>query len=312
MPNPSKEKFDFEFLNSNQNGGVIRTLEDGEIKELNGINGSKLAHNGYNIAAYDESFNKYFSLAGSGLLTSHSIIVHGDSDYLSSNNLTFYFYTRSDEICNKSAYIKKSVDTDLDSRRDYSKDRTDFILEATPENCVLFIDGPLIGGVNNPYNVRMNDALLQKNVIPIFIVKNSNSNMVTDNIPRLKGKFNSDLHWAYTFQKIGTRTNFFKYEDSYNDEFSKIFCYLKTFDVSPQRIEFHPKTYAKYRDGMNEMMDLIYYLTLVQGNLKNPQLRSIAIAEKFARETLDLFDMSNLMKSLGLVPTMNQERGFGG
>lgn len=299
-------------MNTHQSNGVIRTLEDGRIKELNGKNGSDLAHDRYNISAYDESFNKYFSLAGSGLLTSHSIIVHGDSDYLSSNNLTFYFYTRSDEICNKSEYIKKSADTDLDSRRDYARDRTDFIIETTPENCVLFIDGPLIGGVNNPYNVRMNDALLQKNVIPIFIVKNSNSNMVTDNIPQLKGKFNSDLHWAYTFQKAGTRTNFFKYEDSYNDEFSKIFCYLKTFDVSPQRIEFHPKTYAKYQDNMEEMMDLIYYLTLVQGNLKNPQLRSIAIAEKFARETLDLFDMSNLMKSLGLVPTMNQERGFGG
>jgi hypothetical protein len=63
---------------------------------------------------------------------------------------------------------------------------------------------------------------------------------------------------------------------------------------------------------MEDMMDLIYYLTLVQGNLKNPQLRSIAIAEKFARETLDLFDMRTLLKTLGLVPTMNQERGFGG
>jgi hypothetical protein len=299
-------------LNAIETGGVIQTLEDGQIKQLDKKKGCSLAQNQYNISAYDESFNKYFSLAGSGLLTSHSLIVHGDSDYLSSNNLTFYFYTRSDEICNKSEYIKKSEDTNLDSRRDYSKDRTDFIIETTPENCVLFIDGPLIGGVNNPDNIRMNEILLSKNVIPIFIVKNSNSNMVTDNIPSLKGKFNSDMHWAYTFQKAGTRTNFFKYEDIYNDEFSKIFCYLKTFDISPQRIEFHPKTYEKYQDIMEDMMDMIYYLTLVQGDLKNPQLRSIAIAEKFARETLDLFDMGNLMRSLGLVPTMNQERGFGG
>lgn len=295
-----------------ETGGVIQTLEDGQIKQLDKKKGCSLAQNQYNISAYDESFNKYFSLAGSGLLTSHSIIVHGDSDYLSSNNLTFYFYTRSEEICKKSEYIKKSDDTDLDSRRDYSKDRTDFIIETTPENCVLFIDGPLIGGVNNPYNIKMNEILLRKNVIPIFVVKNSNSNMVTDNIPSLKGKFNSDMHWAYTFQKAGSRTNFYKYEDIYNEEFSKIFCYLKTFDISPQRIEFHPNTYEKYQDVMEGLMDMVYYLTLVQGNLKNPQLRSIAVAEKFARETLDLFDMSNLMKSLGLVPTMNQERGFGG
>lgn len=312
LPNPSKEKFDFEFLNSLEKGGIIHPLENGEIKQLDKKNGCNLAQNKYNLSAYDESFNKYFSLAGSGLLTSHSLVVHGESDYLSSNNLTFYFYTRSDEICNKSQYIKKSSDTDLDSRRDYSVDRTEFIIETTPDNCVLFIDGPLIGGVNNPYNVKMNEALLKKNVIPIFIVKNSNSNLVTDNIPSIKGKFNSDMHWAYTIQKPGSRTNFFKYEDTYNDEFSKIFCYLKTFDISPQRVEFHPKTYAKYQDIMEEMMDLIYYLILVQGNLKNPQLRSIAVAEKFARETLDLFDMSNLMRSLGLVPTMNQERGFGG
>ena len=230
-------------MNALETGGVINTLEDGQIKQLDKKKGCSLAQNQYNISAYDESFNKYFSLAGSGLLTSHSIIVHGDSDYLSSNNLTFYFYTRSDEICNKSEYIKKSEDTNLDSRRDYSKDRTDFIIETTPDNCVLFIDGPLIGGVNNPYNIKMNEALLRKNVIPIFIVKNSNSNMVTDNIPSLKGKFNSDMHWAYTFQKAGSRTNFFKYEDIYNEEFSKIFCYLKTFDISPQRVEFHPKTY---------------------------------------------------------------------
>ena len=52
--------------------------------------------------------------------------------------------------------------------------------------------------------MRMNDALLKKNVIPIFVVKNSNSNMVTENIPELKGKFNSDMHWAYTFQKAGS------------------------------------------------------------------------------------------------------------
>jgi len=157
----------------------------------------------------------------------------------------------------------------------------------------------------------MNDVLLERNIIPIFIVKNSNSNLVTDYVPSLKGKFNSDMHWAYTTLQPGTRTNFFVYEDSVNSEFSKIFCYLKTFDISPQRVEFHPRTYKKYQGIMEEMMHLIYYLVLVQGDLKNPQLRSIAIAEKFARETLDLFDMSNLMKTLGLVPTMNQERGFG-
>ena len=158
----------------------------------------------------------------------------------------------------------------------------------------------------------MNNEILKMNTIPIFIVKNSNSNLVTESIPDLRKKFNSDMHWAFTLLDPGFRTNFYRYEDIHNKDFSKIFCYLKSFNVSPQRIEFHVKTFEKYQDILNEMMHLIYYLVLVQGNLKNPQVRSIAIAEKFARETLNLFDMRNLMKSLGLTPTMNQERGFGG
>ena len=310
QPNPKRQKFDFEEISARETGGRIKSLENESKIRLDPKKGCKLVLNN-DLTAYDESFNNYSSLAGSGLLTSHSLIVHGEFDYLSSNNLTFYFYTRSEEISNKSEYIKKTTDTELDSRRDYAKDRTSFIVQAAPENSVLFIDGPLLAGVSNPYNIKMNDELLNMNTIPIFIVKNSNSNLVTESFTELKRKFNSDMHWAYNFLDPGFRTNFFMYEDLHNENFSKIFCYLKSFNVSPQRIEFHPKTFEKYQDILNEMMHLIYYLVLVQGDLKNPQVRPIAIAEKFARETLDLFDMRNLMKSLGLTPTMNQERGFG-
>ena len=311
QPIPSKEKFDFEIMSPLEGGGLIGCLEDGKPKKLDSKIGSDVAQKEY-LSAYDESFNKYFSLAGSGLLTSHSLIVHGKSDYLASNNLTFYFYTRSEEIASKSEYIKKSDDTELDSRRDYAKDRTNFIIESAPENSILLIDGPLLAGVSNPYNIKMNNELLKINTIPIFIVKNSTSNLVTEFHPELKRKFNSDMHWAYTLLNPGNRTNFYVYEDRHNKEFSKIFCYHKTFDVSPQRIEFHPKTFEKFSDTIDELMHLIFYLALVQGNLKNPQVRSIAIAEKFARETLDLFDIKNIMRSAGLTPTMNQERGFGG
>jgi len=311
QPNPNRQKFDFEEISAQEIRGKIKPLEDETIIRLDNKTGDKLAQKN-DMAAYDESFNNYSSLAGSGLLTSHSLIVHGESDYFSSNNLTFYFYTRSEEISNKSEYIKKTTDPELDSRRDYAGDRTNFIIDAAPENSVLFIDGPLLAGVSNPYNIKMNEELLKMNTIPIFIVKNSNSNLVTESFPELKRKFNSDMHWAYNLLDPGFRTNFFMYEDLYNEDFSKIFCYLKSFNISPQRIEFHPKTFEKYQDVLNEMMHLIHYLVLVQGDLKNPQVRPIAIAEKFARQTLDLFDMRNLMKSLGLTPTMNQERGFGG
>ena len=56
------------------------------------------------------------------------------------------------------------------------------------------------------------------------------------------------------------------------------------------------------------LMDLVYFLLLVQGDLKNPQIRSISIAEKYARSTLKLIDINKMMKNSGMMPTMNQER----
>jgi hypothetical protein len=40
----------------------------------------------------------------------------------------------------------------------------------------------------------------------------------------------------------------------------------------------------------------------------NPQVRSIAVAEAFARTTLKLVNFEQIMKELGIIPTMNQER----
>ena len=152
------------------------------------------------------------------------------------------------------------------------------------------------------------NKFLSKDIMPIFFVKNSSSNLVTDNISGLCGKYNSDMHWAYKFLKKGQRTNFFKYVDKHNPDNAKIFCYLKAFNLSPQRVEFHINTFLKYQDEMDAIMDLVYYLLLVQGDLKNPQIRPIAIAEKFARETLHLIDINKLTYGSGLIPTMNQDR----
>ncbi len=116
------------------------------------------------------------------------------------------------------------------------------------------------------------------------------------------------MHWAYKYLKKGQRTNFFKYADRNNPDNAKIFCYIKVFDLSPQRVEFHIDTFQKYREKMDEIMDLIHYLILAQGDLKNPQVRPIAIAEKYARDTLRLTDIYKLARKSGLVPTMNQER----
>jgi hypothetical protein len=89
---------------------------------------------------------------------------------------------------------------------------------------------------------------------------------------------------------------------------SKIFCYLKGFNLSPQRIEFDVTTCRKYSGSIDDFFNLTYYLLLAQGDLKNPQVRSIAVAEKYARATLRLVNFEQMMKDLGITPTMNEER----
>lgn len=307
-PNSSNQEMDFHLYTYPQNGKLVSNVEDIKSYKLDPKKGYELTKNKLAICAYDESMNKFSGLEGTALLTSHSLILHHENEYLPSNLLTFYFYTRAETYTNQSRFIKYSQDPETDSKIDYVKDRTDFIISNTPNNSIIFIDGPLIGGQVGSYTIRLNNELLKKNCIPLFFVKNSTSNLVTDHIEELKGKYNSDMHWAYKTLKQGGRTNLFNYVDQYNDRNAKLFCYLKAFNVSPQRVEMHSSTFEKYSNQIIDLLDLAYYLLVVQGNLKNPQIRSIAVAEKYARETLKLIDINKIMKSSGVTPTMNQER----
>ena len=306
--NPSEQDMDFSLYTYPTDGELVSTAEDIKSHKLDAKNGEKLAHDDIRMCAYDESVNKFDGLEGAGYLTSHSLIVHHKDDYLPSNLLTFYFYTRASTYTDDSCHIIHSQNPEADNSKNYVKDRTKFILDNIPNNSIIFIDGPLIGGQVSTYTTHMNKELLAKNVIPLFFVKNSTSNLVTDNIKEIKGKYNSDMHWAYKTLRMGERTNLFRYVDKYNDKNAKMFCYFKAFDRSPQRFEIHLDTYIRYHDKIPELIDLAYYLLLVQGDLKNPQIRSIAIAEKYARATLKAIDLNTLMKKIGVTPTMNEER----
>jgi len=310
---PVAEEMDFEpYTYPPTDGKLVSNVEDFKSFKLNPKKGEELVNNKIPISAYDESINKFSGLQGTAFLISHSFVIHSKDDYLSSNLLTFNFYTRSKVYTEKSSFIIYSENPERDSKENYVKDRTDFIIDNTPNNSIIFIDGPLIGGQVSEYTVKLNEELLKKNVIPIFFVKNSASNLVTDHTEGLGGKYNSDMHWAYKTLKPGERTNFFTYVDQYNARNAKLFCYLKAFNVSPQRIEFHASTFEKYKNKMQNLMNLVYYLMLVQGDLTNPQIRPIAIAEKYARATLKLINLDNLMRQLGIMSTMNQERfGWG-
>lgn len=300
-------ELDFNTYEYPQNGELVSKIEEIGAYQLNPYEGAKYCTS-MPICAYDESINKFEGLEGTAYLTAHSLIVHGQSDFIPVNLLTFYFYTRSGVLSQESKHIKCSGDPEVDSKKDYIADRKALLAENVPEKSVVFIDGPLVGGQMTNDTIELNDFLLKKRIIPIFFVKNSGSNLVTDNIEALRGKYNSDMHWAYSYLREGERTNLFRYVDRENREFAKVFCYLKAFNISPHRIEMDVKTFNRYSDYTAALFDLAYYLLLAQGDLKNPQIRSIAIAEKYARATLKLINLSRMMKDLGITPTMNQER----
>lgn len=307
IPPGNNANLDFNLYAYPSGGKLLSNIEEIKSYKLNPKNGEKLEKN-ITISAYDESLNSFSALEGIAYLTSHSLVVLSKTDYIPANLLTFYFYTRSKSYTESTKAIRYSEDPTADSNIDYVKDRTKFILNTAPLNSLLLIDGPLVGGQVTGYTNKLNEGLLKKNIIPIFFIKNSNSNLVTDHIKELKGKYNSDMHYAYSSLKQGERTGFFRYEDQQNPNNAKMFCYLKAFDASPLRVEFHRNTFKQYEDKIADIMDLVYYLLLVQGDLKNPQVRPIAIAEKYARATLKLTSIHKLMKDSGITATMNQER----
>ncbi|HIH92198.1 TPA: DNA double-strand break repair nuclease NurA [Candidatus Woesearchaeota archaeon] len=308
-PNPNPQELDFEGYTFPPDA-KLEAIEEIKNYNLDAKAGEKLS-NKISVAAYDESINKFDALPGTAYATSHSLVLQHETEYIPTVFVSFYFYTRSNIYKENSKYIKLSNKPEEDSKRDYIKDRHNFILNNTPLNIIVLIDGPLIGGQVTQLTNQLNDALLRKNVIPIFFVKNSNSNLVTDNIIELRGKYNSDLHWAFETLKEGERSAFFKYYDEYSPKKAKVFCYIKPFNVSPQRIEFHIDTFnilRKKKDELNNILNFIYYLLLAQGNPKDPQVRTIKIAEMFAREALRLYNVEKIMKEAKIIPTINQER----
>ena len=303
--------------------GKFTLVEDFGVNKLDAFKGKELIDTS-KIFGYDESIEIFQALEGSGYLTCHSLILIDDDDYLASTCLSFNFYTRSELLINKNAAISDarkaegftsefmSENDQIESafKADYAKDRNKFILKNIPDNSILFIDGPLIGKQMSKYAIDLNKELLKKSIIPIFVVKNSSSNLVTDNIKDLAGKYNSDMHWAHQYLKPNQRTSLFRYTDQVNPNNSKIFCYMKPFTVSPQRIEIHPSTYYGREDFIAQLLNLVQYLYIIQGDIKNPQVRPIAIAEKFARENKKIYNMNTILADSKIQATMNQARGF--
>ena len=307
---PTNAEVNIPFIASSTNL-LLNIVEEISGYDLNPSNGNSLAKE-ICFGGYDESKFKFLSLEGEAHITTHAMDYYFDDDNIPICTITFYFYTRSKNIKENSQFIKFTDDISSESNLDYALDRNQLIENYALENSILFIDGPLIGGNISHFSIDLVKKLHAMNVLPLFIVKNSDSNLIVDNIKSFRNEYNSDLHWAYKSLKQGQRTNFFNYVDKHNKNFSKFFCYIKPFSyISPQRIELHSSTYSRYQDFIPDLMDLIYYLLLLHGDKKNPQMRPIAIAEKYAREVLRTINVELLLRRSSLTQTMNELR-FGG
>lgn len=290
--------------------GKVTALEDVAAYPVDAATGSRFA-NDFTLCAYDESWLKFDALEGTAYFTTHALALVADDDYVPVVLATFYFYTRSKTMTERSKFIKYSETVEVDYHRDYLRDKVNFLLDHVPPKCLLLIDGPLISGDLYTIMADANGRLLEKEILPVFFVKNSLSNVVTENIDGLQGKYNSDMHWLNELLRAGQRSAFFKYQDLHNEKNAKVFAYLKALDCSPQRVEFHHETYQQYGDSIPRVMDLIYYLMLVQGSTTNPQVRPVAVAEAYARSLLRYVDIDKQFKQAKINPTMNQVR-FGG
>lgn len=267
------------------------------------------------LVAYDESIMKFSALEGKAAYVSHSLVYLHQDQYYPLNKLTLAFVTGSEKIMNKVPSAIKTnpkwgIDTTLNV--EISKQKRQFLEENSYDNSILFIDGPLIAGDGlATFRGIVKDHFLKHNILPVFLVKNSNSDLIIRNFPELKKNYNSDLHMAHDLLKEGERTRFYIYTDSYNVENSKVFCYLKFKNrTSPLRIEIPTEIYKKNLTSIKSVLNLIYYLLLAQGDYKNPQVRLVAVAEKYARATLSLINFNKSMLESGLTPTMNERRGF--
>ena len=276
-------------------------------------NGEKCAQNNV-ICAYDESIRKYQCLQGSVYYSSHAATIMAPEQpfYLPVTKLSLGFYTRSSSI-SEEFELDLSEDAETDFTKKMVAEKIEFLNDSrlVPNNSILLIDGPLIAGDWYVLMIRAIKKFLERGVIPLFFVKNSDSSLVTDNYSEFKGLYNSDLHWCHDFLEPGQRTSLFRYTDEHNQDNTKIFCYFKSMNCSPQRLEMHVPTYENFGLQIEDCINMVHYLVTAQGDRINPQIRPIAISEKYARETLRVFNIKQKLKGTPLEPIMNEVR-FGG
>lgn len=263
--------------------------------------------NEWNVYAYDESIQNYRALEGDLLFCSSSTIKI-EEKYRFNLSVLPYFLTSMKKFEDFAGEDIRFAENIAEERTlIMTKAKIESIINSVEPHSLVLIDGPLIGGNVSTYLEGMDKTLREKDCIPLYFVKNSDSRLVIDTDEKLSFEFNSDFHWTACQLKIGSRSSFFKYTDEYVKH-TKVFTYMKALYGFPERVEMHTLTYEKYLSIMPSLMSLLAYFYVAQGDRSNPQVRPIAVAEKYAREGLKILNIPTLLSKLGFRPTINQVR----
>jgi hypothetical protein len=262
----------------------------------------------WNIYAYDESVQNYKALEGD-LLFCSSATIKIEKKYSFNLSVLPHFLTSMGKF-------RDAKDEDIHFAENVAEERNlilitskiDSILGSLEPHSIVLIDGPLVGGNASSYIESMDQKLRKNDCIPLYFVKNSDSRLVIETNSKLSKEFNSDFHWTACNLKAGNRSAFFKYTDKHSNAHSKVFAYLKPLYGFPERVEMHTLTYEKYHSLIPALMNLLAYFYVAQGDYSNPQVRPIAIAEKYAREGIRILNIPALLGRLGFRPTINQIR----
>lgn len=274
--------------------------------------------NQWNIYAYDESVQDFFSLEGT-LMFCCSAIVKVEKSYNFNIRIMPFFITSMKKFKNKEQEeIRYNENVGAERNSIIVDSEIDMIKDSVEPHSIVLIDGPLIGRQASTKMVEMDRKIRDKDCIPLYFVKNSKSRLIIEGDAKLglANHFNSDFHWACHRLKVSGRSAFFMYTEQQerngrmvpNKDHSKVFTYIKPLAGFPERVEMHTETYKKYYSLIPRLMNLVAYFYSVQGDYVNPQVRPIAIAEKYAREGLRLMNIPVLLRKLGFHPTINQVR----
>jgi len=287
---------------------IMTSLEDlNDVYYLN-PHEHDLLHD-WNIYAYDESVQNYRALEGELLFCSSATIKLEPQQYTFNLSVLPYFLTGMKKFQNiLNDEIRYTENITEERNRIMINTKIESIINSVEPYSIVLIDGPLIGGNASAHIEKMDEKLRSNNCIPLYFVKNSDSRLVIDNNKKLCSEFNSDFHWSACVLSNSSRSPFFKYTDAYVNNHTKVFTYMKALYGFPERVEMHTKTYLKYQSLIPKLMNLLAYFYIAQGDRSNPQVRPIAIAEKYAREGLKVLNIPALLSRLGFKPTINQVR----